>query len=177
MNAAHRVFSLEAAPGGSELAVKLAGIAGIYIALYFSFGRMIAWQNPALRDMYDAASYPEIFSLPKMLGLQALRSLLWVLFAWPVLRTLRGRPVTVALIVGLLYALPMNIVHILPNPFMPDPAVRLSHFIETSTSNFIFGLVVVWLLHRSHSSFTDLFRDRVPSVEPAAVNARSIRIM
>jgi hypothetical protein len=48
-------------------------------------------------------------------------------------------------VVGLLFALPMNMVHVLPSPLMA-PSVRLSHFIETATSNFIFGLVVTGLL-------------------------------
>jgi hypothetical protein len=29
---------------------------------------------------------------------------------------------------------------------MPDPSVRLSHFIETATSNFIFGIVITQLV-------------------------------
>ena len=51
----------------------------------------------------------------------------------------------------------MNIYHAVPNAFMPDPGVRLSHFIETTISNFIFGLAVTWLLHRRHRSVRDLF--------------------
>jgi hypothetical protein len=51
----------------------------------------------------------------------------------------------VAVVVGLLFALPMNMVHVLPSPLM-TASVRLSHFIETTTSNFIFGLLVTGLL-------------------------------
>jgi hypothetical protein len=29
---------------------------------------------------------------------------------------------------------------------MPDPSVRLSHFIETTSSNFLFGMAITWLL-------------------------------
>jgi hypothetical protein len=57
----------------------------------------------------------------------------------------RGSRWQVAVVVGLLFALPMNMVHVLPSPLMA-PSVRLSHFIETATSNFIFGLVVTGLL-------------------------------
>jgi hypothetical protein len=35
--------------------------------------------------------------------------------------------------------------------------VRLSHLIETASSTFVFGLVIVWLLHRAHHSVRDLF--------------------
>ena len=60
-----------------------------------------------------------------------------------------------AMVLGV--ALPMNIGHVLPNVFMPDPSVRLSHFVETTTSNFIFGLTVTWLMVRRHDSIRDLF--------------------
>ena len=68
-----------------------------------------------------------------------------MLLALPVIRMTRGSRWQVAVVVGLLFALPMNMVHVLPSPLMA-PSVRLSHFIETATSNFIFGLVVVGLL-------------------------------
>ena len=83
--------------------------------------------------------------------------LLTTLFALPVIRMTKGSPWQVAVIVGLLLALPMNIGHVLPNVFMPDPSVRLSHFVETATSNFIFGLMVTWLMVRRHHSVRDLF--------------------
>ena len=68
-----------------------------------------------------------------------------VLFALPVIRMARGMRWQVALLVGLLYALPMNMFHFIPNDLMA-PSVRLSHFIETASSNFIFGLLVAGLL-------------------------------
>jgi hypothetical protein len=74
-----------------------------------------------------------------------LRALLLVLFALPIIRMTRGSIWQVGLIVGLLYALPMNMVHVIPNDLM-SPSVRLSHFIETASSNFIFGLLVTGVL-------------------------------
>jgi hypothetical protein len=40
---------------------------------------------------------------------------------------------------------------------MPVASVRLSHLVETASSTFVFGLLVVWLLHRKHTSVRDLF--------------------
>lgn len=125
---------------------KLAAIAALYLGLYFGFGFVVAWQNPALRAMYNNGADPVVFNSAYLLPLQVARSALWVLFALPVIRMTRGSAWQVALLVGLLFALPMNIGHAIPNPIMPDPSVRLSHFIETATSNFIFGLCVTWLL-------------------------------
>ena len=49
------------------------------------------------------------------------------------------------LYVGLLFALLPNLGMILPNPLMPGP-VRMSHLIETTTSNFLWGVAIAWLL-------------------------------
>jgi hypothetical protein len=46
----------------------------------------------------------------------------------------------------------------MPNSLMPDANMRLSHLIETTSSNFVFGLIIiVWLLHREHNPLRDLF--------------------
>ncbi len=134
-----------------EWAWKLALIAGAYLVLYFGFGAMIAWQNPTLRMAYDSGANQDVFSPYRLVPFQILRSALWVGFAVPVVRLLRTRTWGTALIVGLLYALPMNMFHAIPNPFMVD-SMRLFHFIETVPSNFIFGVVVVLVLlwHPEH---------------------------
>jgi hypothetical protein len=130
----------------SQWAWKLAVIAGMYIVLYFGFGYFVAWQNPNLTAMYGNGANQEVFSYAKLIPLQLARGILWALFALPVIRMSKGSPWQIALMVGVLLALPMNISHAIPNPIMPDPSVRLSHFIETTTSNFIFGVMLTHLL-------------------------------
>ena len=39
---------------------------------------------------------------------------------------------------------------------MPLASVRFSHMIETATSTLLFGLIIVWLLHRRHYGIKDL---------------------
>ena len=53
-----------------------------------------------------------------------------------------------ALLVGALFSLPQNVGHILANPLMPLASVRHSHMVETASSTFLFGLLVVWLLYK-----------------------------
>ena len=127
---------------------RLSMIAVVYFLLYYSFGLLIAWQNPALRSMYNAPANPQLYDLSRLLPLQLIRALLWTAFALTVVRGSRGAPWRIACLTGLLLALPMNIGLVLPNPFMPDPSVRMSHFIETTSSNFLFGLFITWLLYR-----------------------------
>lgn len=154
---------------------KLAIIAFAYLVLYFGAGYFIAWQNPELRAFYHGED-PGSFFLqmanifrndPSLPPFQVLRALLWTLFALPAIRMTRGKPWQVALIVGLLISVPMNIGHLMPNPLIPFNSVRISHMIETSSSNFVFGLILAWLLHRSHTSLADLFGLRRTETKPA----------
>ncbi len=148
-----------------QWAWKLAIIAPVYLLLYFAAGYFIAWQNPAVRAFYHGANPANFFAAmannwqndPLLFLFQIGRSMLWVLFALPVLRMTRGNAWTKALVVGMLLGVPMNIGHLLANPLIPTASVRFSHMIETSSSTFLLGLVITWLLHRRHSSLADLF--------------------
>lgn len=144
---------------------KLAAIAVVYLVLYWGAGYFIAWQNPELRAFYGQPGEALPFFThtantlrhdPMLFPLQILRALLWVLCALPVIRGSRVNPWWTALLVGLLFSVPQNLGHILANPLLPVASVRLSHMIETGSSTFIFGTLVVWLLHREHHSFGDL---------------------
>ena len=149
----------------NEWVWKLAVIAIAYLVLYFTFGYFIAWKNPAVLEYYGGVDEGNFFAhmntvLASTLWLvpfQILRAMLWVLLALPVIRMMKGRWQEIAVAVGLLFAVLMNAQLLLPNPFMPE-AVRMTHLIETASSNFIFGCLIVWLLHRHHSSLSDLFR-------------------
>jgi hypothetical protein len=57
---------------------------------------------------------------------------------------LKGGWQETALALGLLFAV-TNAQLLLPNPYMPE-AVRMTHLIETASSNFIFGCLIGWLL-------------------------------
>ena len=140
-----------------EWAWKLAVIAIAYLILYFTFGYFIAWQNPAVREYYggiDEGSF--LAHMGTVLGntfwlipFQILRAMLWVAIALPVIRMMKGRWQETALALGLLFAVLMNAQLLLPNPFMPE-AVRMTHLIETTSSNFIWGFFIGWLLTQRH---------------------------
>lgn len=54
------------------------------------------------------------------------------------------------LLIGLLFSVPQNIGHLIPNPIIPLNSVRISHMIETALSTLVFGLVVAWLLYPNY---------------------------
>lgn len=135
---------------------KLAVVAVAYLILYFGFGFVVAWQNPALRDLYGNGANQAVFDWWRLIPFQLLRGVLWALFALPVIAMDRGPAWKTAVVVGLWLALPMNIAHAIPNPIIPDATVRLSHFIETSSSNFLFGVLITSLVlwrprHKPHT--------------------------
>ena len=156
---------------------KLAVIVVAYWLLYYGAGYFIAWQNPELRAFYGGEDLGSFwlqmqFNLandPWLTPFQALRALLWVLCALPVISMTTGNPWRAALLVGLLFAVPSNMGHLLANPLIPASSVRMSHLVETMSSTFLFGLLIVWLLHRRHTSLRDLFGVGDRRGEPAPV--------
>jgi hypothetical protein len=132
-----------------ERVVKLSLIVAAYLLIYFTFGYFIAWKNPAVRAYYggnDPSSFlAHIASLlrtePGLFLLQVVRALLWTAFAVPVIKMMRGAWWESGLAVALLFAV-MTSQLLLPNPLMP-PEVRMVHLVETATSNFLFGWLVV----------------------------------
>lgn len=148
-----------------EWAWKLTVVAIAYVIIYSTFGYFIAWKNPAVQAFYGGIDEGNFFahmrivltSSPWFLPFQALRGMLWALLALPVIRMMKGRWQETAIAVGLLFAVLMNSQLLLPTPLMPE-AVRMTHLIETASSNFLLGYFIVWLLHRHHSSLLDLFR-------------------
>jgi hypothetical protein len=135
---------------------RIALLALVYVALYWTAGYFIAWQNPQLRAFYGQPGEALPFishtanvvrTEPGLFAFQFLRGVLWVLCALPVIRGSRVSMWQTAVLVALLFSAPQNIAQILANPLMPLASVRTSHMIETASSMFIFGVLVVWVLY------------------------------
>lgn len=143
----------------SKWITKLSLIVIAYIVLYFTFGYFIAWKNPSVREYYGGGDLvgfiPHVASLlrnePMLFVLQAVRALLWTALAVPVIKMTKGSWWHAGLAVALLFGVFMTAPLLLPNTLMPTE-VRLAHLLETSTSNFLFGWLIVWLLRYSPGS-------------------------
>ncbi len=137
----------------SEWIWKVSLIAVVYVIIYFSFGYFIAWKNPAVRAYYGGSDpgnfLAQLLSVwresPWLPALQIFRGLLWTALALPLIRMLPGTGPEAGLAVSLVFGVLMTTQLLLPNPLMPE-AVRLAHLLETSTSNFLFGWIIVWIL-------------------------------
>lgn len=138
-----------------RVGLRFGGATLVYVMLYVTFGYFIIWRNPVGRNFYGgdsavASTFPVavwhmIRHEPLMLALQAFRGLLFVALALPVLRMWAGRKWEAGLAVALLFGVVFPAQLLVPNPWMPD-ALRFLHLLETSTSMFLFGWVVWWLI-------------------------------
>lgn len=133
--------------------VKLSLIIIAYLLIYFTFGYFIAWRNAAVQAYYggsDPGSFiAHITSVlrnePLLFLLQAVRALLWTALAVPIIKMTKGKWWESGLAVALLFGVFMNSLLLLPNPLMPAE-VRMAHLLETATSNFLFGWLIVLIL-------------------------------
>jgi hypothetical protein len=137
---------IPAAPG--EWTLRLAWLAAAYVALYFLAGYFIAYRNPDVVAYYDDANVGSFAAqmlkvwrtAPWLFALQMLRGVLWVACVIPFIVSFRGRPWELPLLVGCAFSVWL-VMLLVPNPYMPE-SVRMSHLVETASSNFVFGCIV-----------------------------------
>src|SRR6266566_2640668 len=132
---------------------KLSLIVIAYVVMYFTFGYFIAWQNEAVRSFYGGSDPGSLLAqirsvirdTPMLLPLQAARALMWTALAVLIIRMMKGEWWEAGLAVTLSFTVLMNSQLLLPNPLMPQE-VRMVHLLETASSNFLFGWLVVFVL-------------------------------
>lgn len=108
-----------------------------YEILYFGAGTLV-W--PFVEAFYADKPLPARWLVA---ALQVPRALV---FAGAALIWLRTGPRQAPLVLGIAFAVIGGIAPMFPdNPYMPAD-IRLAHGIETSSSNFLFGLLTGWLL-------------------------------
>ncbi|HEX3032845.1 MAG TPA: hypothetical protein VHS59_11520 [Bacillota bacterium] len=128
--------------GNKELAVRLVLIGLVYVLIYIGFGMFVF--RPLAGSAFD--QFYTNLHLPRwIIPFQVLRGILWGLLALPVIRMMRGEFWEKGLAVALLFSVIMGSLLLIPSDFMPE-RIRLAHFVELITSNFVFGWLVAWLL-------------------------------
>jgi len=137
----------------TERVWKLALIAVIYVVIYISFGMFVFMPlaGEAFHEYYAGLQLPGWILL-----LQMARAMIWTALALPVIHMMKGSWREAGLAVALLFSVLMGSQLLLPNEFMPD-RIRIAHFVEISSSNFLFGWIIVWLMSH-HNSPREIFR-------------------
>lgn len=121
--------------------LRLAIVAALYLVTYFTAGTLVF---PFIASFYTPRGLPPV-ALVAGLQLFVRGPLFGVIIAWIVAATRGGRAVR-AVWAGAALSLLGGVAPLLiPTPAFPDH-VRWAHFIEVSTSNFIFGVLAGWLL-------------------------------
>ncbi len=140
----------------------------VWPLIYFFAGYFIAWQFEDIREFYsdtvESGSFASIMIGNFTSGLyffQILRGGLWILISIPVLMIANVSVVRKGIILGLLFSVLGASQLLLPNPIMPE-MVRMAHLLETSTSNFLWGFVIV------------LYLGKLWSFEPVNVKVKQV---
>jgi hypothetical protein len=140
----------------------------VYPLIYMLFGYYIAWQSEALRIFYTQSSEikPFLNQLTDSIfnGIyvfQILRGSIWFMVSIPLVLMLqpvgRSRHLLFGLLVGLLPATQLFI----PNPYMPSD-IAMTHFIETSISNFLWGVLISVVVNKYIQAGT--FKNRITTL-------------
>jgi len=147
---------------------RTAILAAVYVVVYLLAGYFIAFRNPEVLAYYndtDPGSFVAQLSKiwggsPWFFGFQFMRGILWVVCVVPLIVWLRGGRLAAALLTACLYTA-WVVMLLAPNPYMPE-SVRMTHLVETTCSNLVFGALVGALLGR---------RTRAAGLTPAPVRA------
>jgi hypothetical protein len=128
-------------------AARLAICSFAYLVLYYVAGTII---YPFVQPFYE--SQHRSVTLLMIVSLQLLRGALYVAVVLPLIRSMPVERWRIALAIAVLYPIVSGIAPLLgPNPILPD-YVRHVHMIEIGWSNFVFGLLVGWLVRGKSDS-------------------------
>lgn len=150
-----RTYFTIAVPEGTRLLPPMILLAGIvYPVIYLVFGYYVAWQNESLRVYYTQSAEIQPFFAQFSSNLfngiylfQILRGMIWVIFSIPVILMFQKKQILQYLLVGLLMALLPAMQLFIPNSYMPAE-IAMTHFIETSLSNFLWGITMTFILNK-----------------------------
>lgn len=127
---------------------KILIIAVIYILIYNLFGYFVAWQFEATRIYYTGNSELKGFSTMlfqnlsdlKFILVHFIRGILFGLSGYIFYTLLECSKYKKLLILALVFG-GFGFQIVLPNPIFPE-MVRISHFVETTSSMIVFGLII-----------------------------------
>jgi hypothetical protein len=127
-------------------------IAFIYFIIYNVFGYFVAWQFEETRLFYTGSSELKSFFETLIInildynfvGIHLFRGLLFGIAGYCVNHAISGTRIKKIIIISLIFG-GFGVQIIMPNPFFPE-IVRISHFIETTSSMILFGVIIGYIL-------------------------------
>lgn len=124
---------------------KIVGAGAVWMLLFILFGAVVYlplanFLDPVGLSQELGANLP-LWTLP----FQAIRGAIWILLAIPAIIALRTDWRKTALVMALLFAVPMSANLLLPTGM--SVGLLVAHFLEVFGENFVFGAFAVWILH------------------------------
>ena len=126
----------------------------VYPLIYFTFGYFVAWQSEAVRMFYTHSTAFDSFFVGMVKNItdgvylyQIFRASIWVMVSLPLIVMLHSKTFTQYILMGALSAV-SSVLLFIPNPYMPAD-VAMAHFAETSSSNFLWGMAMVFFVNRA----------------------------
>lgn len=152
----HEEIEIQLPQSTNEWLAKLIFLGVVYTIVYVTFGYYVAWQSPAVRQLYSGSTeilgfFTHITRMlfvdnPWLGPFQIFRGMLWTGLSLLTIKIMKGKVWEVAVANGLLTGALFTSFLLLPNPYMPQE-VRMAHLLETSTSTFLFGVIIVYVLN------------------------------
>jgi hypothetical protein len=127
---------------------RICAVVMLYVFVYFTAGFLVAWQSTAVQAYYGDGSDIDLL---RLFYVQVARGLVWAAVATLLVRSLTGQRWQKALLCGSAFAIFMAAPLLAPNAYMPWD-VRQVHMLEVGLSNFIFGVLAVFILERRRPS-------------------------
>ncbi len=115
----------------------------LYLFLYGSTGLILVTVYPQILEFYAGKIPPLELTLKTQLFL---RGFLFIGIAYLLIRTINLPPFKRACLTGLVFSIFGGIAPLIPSNLLMPGFVRYGHMIEVGISNFIFGLVLTYLL-------------------------------
>jgi len=135
-----------AAPSTVRWACRLVLAVLAFPVVYWIFGMLLMALMPQLMEYYTSGELGLVVPAPQViLGVQILRSSLFLISALPLMVMWNGSRGQLAAALGLAYAVTVGAFHLLQSSFMPLE-MRLGHGTEIALDSFVYALALVWLL-------------------------------
>jgi len=132
----------------TQWAWKLTLIAFSWVFLFILFGALVFLPLAGHLAPDALQDYTNLEMPAWILPFQMVRAVLWAALTLPVIRMMKGRWWETGLVVALLFSVLMG-ANLLRSTGLPT-GLQIAHFVEVFGENFMFGWIVVWLLHRRH---------------------------
>lgn len=147
------VMTSEPKENYKQVGIKIFLISLVYFIIYNLFGYLIAWQFEATREFYTGSSLNigffqsirENISNPDFVLVHTFRGLLFGVAGYIFNNILKCSRTKKVIIMSLIFG-GFGFQIVLPNPLLPE-MVRISHFIETTSSMLLFGAIAGFLLN------------------------------